>query len=145
NCSTRVHDALDAALSGLLTQRLAGRSRGNTFRGDAVRLASPAWWMWLGFGIGLRPAADKPNALWQDAFVPMRLADALAGIERDDGRPLVRGTEALLPHRLAPEPPDRPRAWWPWLLAGLVLATLLSIAAKRAPARVAMVALPFWM
>ena len=144
NCSTRVRDALDAALDGLLVQRLAGRSRGNTFRGDAVRLASPAWWMWLGFDIGLGPAADKPNALWQDAFVPMRLADALAGIKRDDGRPLVRGTEELLPHRLAPEPPEHPRAWWPWLLAGLVLAALLFAAAKRAPARVAMAALLFW-
>ena len=78
NCSTRVRDALDAALGGTLRKLMEGRSRGNTYRGDAVRLASPAPWMWLGFDIGLGPAADRPNSLWHDAFVPMRLADALS-------------------------------------------------------------------
>src|SRR5690606_9482759 len=48
NCSTRVRDALDDALGGLLSAQLQGRSRGNTYRGDAVRLASPTPWMWLG-------------------------------------------------------------------------------------------------
>src|SRR5690606_17050155 len=69
NCSTRVRDALDSALGGELQRLMTGRSRGNTYRGDAVRLASPATWMWLGFDIGLGPAADRPNSLWQDAFV----------------------------------------------------------------------------
>lgn len=145
NCSTRVRDALDNALDGQLRRQLAGRSRGNTFRGDAVRLASPAWWMWLGFDIGLGPTADRPNSLWRDAFVPMRLADALATARHADGRPLVRETVEVLPHRLAPEPPEAPRPWWPWLLAGLIAATAIYAAARRWPARVAAVALPFWM
>src|SRR5690606_22018890 len=104
NCSTRVRDALDATLGGALERRLASRSRGNTYRGDAVRLASPAPWMWLGFDLGLGPAADRPNSLWQDAFVPMRLADALSGMRLDDGRPLVVDIEEVLPHRLPPAP-----------------------------------------
>jgi hypothetical protein len=145
NCSTRVRDALDNALDGQLRRQLAGRSRGNTFRGDAVRLASPAWWMWLGFDIGLGPTADRPNSLWRDAFVPMRLADALATARHADGRPLVRETVEVLPHRLAPEPPEAPRPWWPWLLAGLAAATAIYAAARRWPARVAAGALPFWM
>ncbi|TWT18554.1 DUF4105 domain-containing protein [Luteimonas marina] len=144
NCSTRVRDALDAALGGTLQRQLAGRSRGNTFRGDAVRLASPAPWMWLGFDLGLGPAADRPNALWQDAFVPMRLADALAGLHRDDGRPLVTGTEQLLPHRLPPEPPEAPRRWWPWLLAGIAIAIALRALGQHRPAALAAIALPFW-
>ncbi|WP_202841157.1 DUF4105 domain-containing protein [Luteimonas saliphila] len=144
NCSTRVRDALDGALGGLLRQQLAGRSRGNTFRGDAVRLASPAPWLWLGFDLGLGPAADRPNALWDDAFVPMRLADALAGIRRADGRPLVAATEELLPHRLPPEPPEAPRPWWPWLLAGLAIAAGSRLLGQRRPAALAALALPFW-
>ena len=60
-------------------------------RGDAVRLASPAPWLWLGFDLGLGPAADRPNALWDDAFVPMRLADALDGIRRADDLLRVSG------------------------------------------------------
>ncbi|MDH5835500.1 DUF4105 domain-containing protein [Luteimonas kalidii] len=144
NCSTRVRDALDAATGGLLQRRLAVRSRGNTFRGDAVRLASPAPWMWLGFDLGLGPAADRPNALWNDAFVPMRLADALDGLRRDDGRPLVAATETLLPHRLASEPAEAPRPWWPWLLAGLVLAVAIRALGARRPRMLAAIALPLW-
>ena len=144
NCSTRVRDALDGALDGALQRQLAGRSRGNTYRGDAVRLASPAPWMWLGFDLGLGPSADRPNALWQDAFVPMRLAAALDEVRRPDGRPLVAATETLLPHRLAPEPPEAPRPWWPWLLAGLAIAVALRWLGARAPAIVAGLALPWW-
>ncbi|NLC60688.1 MAG: DUF4105 domain-containing protein, partial [Gammaproteobacteria bacterium] len=89
NCSTRVRDAVDAAVGGALARQLQGRSRGNTFRADAVRLASPTWWMWLGFDLGLGPAADRPNSRWQEAFVPMRLAEGLRDARRPDGRPLV--------------------------------------------------------
>jgi len=144
NCSTRVRDALDATLGGALQRQFASRSRGNTFRGDAVRLASPANWMWLGFDLGLGPSADRPNSLWQDAFVPMRLADALAGLRLDDGRALVAGTEQLLPHRLAAEPIEAPRRWWPWLLVGLVLAAGIGMLGRARPAALAAAALPFW-
>ena len=144
NCSTRVRDALDHVLGGLLKRQLASRSRGNTYRGDAVRLASPATWMWLGFDLGLGPAADKPNALWQDAFVPMRLAQSLGEARRGDGRPLVASTEVLVAHRLPPEPPEAPRPWWPWLLAGAAIALALHMLGRRSRAWVAGIALPFW-
>ena len=144
NCSTRVRDALDTALDGQLRRQLASRSRGNTFRGDAVRLASPAPWMWLGFDLGLGPASDRPNSRWEDAFVPMRLAEALAGIQRTDGRPLVARTDEVLPHRLAPEPADLPRPWWPWLLAGLALALGIRMLGHSRPALLAGLALPYW-
>ena len=82
-----------------------------TWRSEAVRLASPAGWMWLGFDLGLGPRADVPLTAWQEAFVPMRLADSLRGVRLADGRPLVRAEQVLLPHRLAPEPPAAPRPW----------------------------------
>src|SRR5690606_29824312 len=144
NCSTRVRDALDTALGGMLQRQFTSRSRGNTFRGDAVRLASPAAWMWLGFDLGLGPSADRPNSLWQDAFVPMRLANALAGLRLEDGRPLVVDTEQLLPHRLSPEPAEAPRPWWPWLLVGLALAAGVGMLGRARPAILAAAAMPFW-
>src|SRR5690606_9242687 len=144
NCSTRVRDALDAALGGTLRKLMEGRSRGNTYRGDAVRLASPAPWMWLGFDIGLGPAADRPNSLWHDAFVPMRLADALSTAHRDDGRKLVTASEQLLPHRLPPEPPEARRQWWPCLVPGLALAAGAHSLGTRSRPRLAAVALAFW-
>ncbi len=144
NCSTRVRDALDGALDGLLWRQLQGRSRGNTYRGDAVRLASPAPWMWLGFDIGLGPAADRPNALWEDAFVPMRLAEALRGVRHPDGRPLVREETTLVVHRQAAEPVERARRLWPWLAAGLLLGAGVLVTGRRAPRMLAGAALGVW-
>ena len=65
--------------------------------------------MWLGFDIGIGPAGDKPMSRWEEAFVPMRLADSLREAKNSDGRPLVQAEVELLPHRIAPEPPEKPR------------------------------------
>jgi len=144
NCSTRVRDALDKALGGLLKRQMEGRSQGNTYRSEAVRLASPAGWMWLGFDVGLGPFADQPRSRWEDAFVPMHLADSLREVRRGDGRPLVASEQPLLPHRIAPEPEAKPRPWWPGLLAGLVLATSVLMLGRRAPGPALWIALPLW-
>src|SRR5690606_8470968 len=143
NCSTRVRDALDEAVGGLLGAHMHGRSRGTTYRSEAVPVARPDPLMALGFVIGLGPAADRPNSLWADAFVPMRLAATLRDIRRPDGRPLVAAEEDLLPHRIAPEPEPRRVAWWPWLLAGLALAAL-AWSGRRRPRAVAAAAVVAW-
>jgi len=144
NCSTRVRDAIDRALGGRLHEQLSARSRGNTYRSEAVRLASPAPWMWLGFDIGLGPFADVPLARWQEAFVPMRLADSLREATGTDGRPLVVSEQQLLPHRIAPEPAEYARPWWPWALWGIAMALVLIVIGRKAPRVVAALALPFW-
>jgi hypothetical protein len=145
NCATRVRDALDRALGGRLHAQLAGRSRGNTYRSEAVRLASPAPWMWLGFDVGLGPFADVPLSRWDEAFVPMRLADGLREVTLPDGRPLVRAEARLLPHRVAPEPAEAERPWWPWLLGGLALSLGLLVLGARAPRALAGIVMVFWM
>ncbi|WP_115527959.1 MULTISPECIES: DUF4105 domain-containing protein [Xanthomonas] len=144
NCATMVRDTLDRAMGGGLKSQLAGRSRGNTFRSEAVRLASPAPWMWLGFDLGLGPYADRSLSRWEEAFVPMRLADSLTQVHNSAGRPLVQATQVLLPHRIAPEPADQQRHWWPWSLVGLVLAAGV-LALRRKPRLLAGLALPFWL
>lgn len=144
NCATMVRDAIDGALGGGLHSQLSGRSRGNTYRSESVRLASPAPWMWLGFDIGLGPFADQPLSRWQEAFVPMRLADALREVRNSDGRPLVQDEQELLPHRIAPEPAEFARRWWPWLLCGLVLAAGV-VAVQRRRRLLAALALPLWL
>ena len=144
NCATQVRDALDTAMGGALKAQLAGRSRGNTYRSEAVRLASPAPWMWLGFDLGLGPYADRALSRWEEAFVPMRLADSLREARNRQGRPLVQSEQQLLPHLIAPEPVEAPRRWWPWLLAGLSLATAI-FAARRRPRLLAGFALPLWL
>jgi hypothetical protein len=144
NCSTRVRDALDNALDGRLKRELSARSRGNTYRSEAVRLASPAPLMWLGFDIGLGPFADVPLARWQEAFVPMRLADSLREATNSDGRPLVRSEQVLLPHRIAPEPAEFARPWWPWLLSGLAAGLALWLLGRFVPRGLAATAIAIW-
>ncbi|XUP35642.1 DUF4105 domain-containing protein (plasmid) [Xanthomonas axonopodis pv. vasculorum] len=144
NCATMVRDTLDRAMGGALKSQLAGRSRGNTFRSEAVRLASPAPWMWLGFDLGLGPYADRPLSRWDESFVPMRLADSLTQVHNSAGRPLVQSTQVLLPHRIAPEPAEQPRHWWLWLLTGLIVAAGV-LALGRRQRLLAGLALPFWL
>jgi hypothetical protein len=144
NCSTRVRDALDNALDGRLKRELSARSRGNTYRSEAVRLASPAPLMWLGFDIGLGPFADVPLARWQEAFVPMRLADSLREATNSDGRPLVRSEQVLLPHRIAPEPAEFARPWWPWLLSGLGAGLAVLLLGRFVPRVLAATATATW-
>nr|WP_258071422.1 DUF4105 domain-containing protein [Xanthomonas arboricola] len=144
NCATMVRDTLDRAMGGALKSQLAGRSRGNTFRSEAVRLASPAPWMWLGFDLGLGPYADRPLSRWEEAFVPMRLANSLTQVHNSAGRPLVQSTQVLLPHRIAPEPAEQQRHWWPWLLTGLIVAAGV-LALGRRQRVLAALALPYWL
>lgn len=144
NCATMVRDAIDGALGGGLHSQLSGRSRGNTYRSESVRLASPSPWMWLGFDLGLGPFADQPLSRWQEAFVPMRLADALRQVRNSEGRPLVQAEQQLLPHRIAPEPQEFPRRWWPWLLCGLIGAGIV-LALRPRRRLLGGLALPLWL
>lgn len=145
NCSTRVRDAVDEALGGQLRAQLSGRSQGNTYRSESVRLAAPAPWMALGFHVGLSGHADRPLSRWDEAFIPMRLRDALREVKREDGRPLVMAEQELLPHRLVPPPAEAPRLRTPALFAGLALAVLVVVGGKRAPRALAAGALVFWL
>lgn len=144
NCSTRVRDALDRALGGRLRDQLSGRSQGNTWRSESVRLAWPAKWMAFGFHLGLAGSADRPLSRWEESFIPMRLRDALREVKLGDGRPLVAQEEALLPNHL-PMPPEEMPGWRvPALFAGLALALMLAWTGSRYPRALAAFALPFW-
>lgn len=131
NCATMVRDALDQAMGGHLHAQLSGRSAGNSWRSESVRLARPAAWMWLGFDLLLGPAADQPLSRWEEAFVPMRLADSLRLASNSNGQALVAEEVTLLPHRLPAEPDEAPRRLWPWLLCGIALAAALHASRPR--------------
>jgi hypothetical protein len=131
NCSTRVRDVVDLALSGGLHKQVLGRSQGLTWRDEALRLASPAPWMWLGFDIGLGPAADQPMTMWEQAFVPRRLSDILVDAKNSAGRPLIREHQEILPHRIAAEPVAHPVRWWLWGLSGIAVAIAIAWLGNR--------------
>jgi len=145
NCATRVRDAIDTALGGQLRRQLEVRSSGDTYRGESVRLASPAPWMSMGFDLALGPYGDRPLTRWEQAFLPRRLADDLRGARHADGRPLVASEVELLPQTQTAEPLARAPRLWPWLLAGsLAGIAILGLAGWR-PRVLAGFAAGFWL
>ncbi len=144
NCSTRVRDALDHALGGRLQRQLIGRSRGLSYRFEAMRLGAEPLWMGLGMSLGLGPFAERPLSRWDEAFVPMRLREALREVTTADGSPLVLSEQSLLPHRLHETAVAAPR-WWPrFLILGVALAVLIGRLHAR-PRALAWALGSFWL
>lgn len=131
NCSTRVRDALDQVLGGELQRQASARITAHTWRGEVSRLSAPDRLMMLAMDAGLGPATDRPLNLWQAAFVPAHLAQALRELRLStpDGarRPLVGAERVLYPGQL-PEPAAVPPDFrLSFLGAGLLLALLLGV------------------
>lgn len=140
NCSTRVRDALDRAMDGALARQLRTRSHGLTYRNEALRLGAGLPWMLVGMHAGLGPFADRSLSLWDEAFVPQRLSDALQSVTLEDGRPLVREQQALLPDRLGLEREAAPSLRSHFALTGGAAALLLAFLLRPRAGRIARLA-----
>jgi len=136
NCTTRVRDALDDALGGVLSTAWINQPGGMTFREQTARLMSNQPLLMLGMDLGLGPYADQPMTAWKESFLPMTLEDQLRSISVD-GRPLVAEDTLLVPAKLTPPPDRAPDLRWPLLAAGLLFAVPLALPAltRRGGAR----------
>jgi hypothetical protein len=130
NCSTRVRDAIDRALGGALHAQTEGRSRGFTWRLDALRLMAPEPALMLLIDLGLGPYADERIDYWQESFVPATLRDVVAGATvADSGSatlPLASATRELARGMVEQPPVLPPDLRWPFLIAGLALGGVLA-------------------
>ena len=143
NCSTRVRDALDRALGGALHAQTEGRSRGYTYRLDALRLMAPEPWLMLLIDLGLGPYADQRLDYWQESFVPETLREAVTDVrlrDADGERPLVAHESTVNAGAVAEPPMLPPDLRWPFLFLGLGGGLALTWLARRR-ARAARVAL----
>lgn len=132
NCSTRVRDALDDALGGALRRQSEGRSRGYSFRLDALRLMAPEPALMLLIDLGLGPYADRRIDFWDESFVPETLAEVVARVHLGaEARPLVARTLALAPNAVAVPPLLPPDLRWPFLGLGLALGIGLAWLGRR--------------
>lgn len=136
NCTTRVRDALDKALGGLLKARLAAQPGGMSYRQQTDRLMSGQPWLMLLLDLGLGPYADQPLDAWRESFLPYELQTNLRVIRVSDGHggsaPLVQDEQRLSPNRLAAPPAQAPDLRLPLGVAGLAFAALLVVTARRA-------------
>lgn len=129
NCTTRVRDALNQALGGVLKTQFSARAGGMTYRQQTVRLMSAQPWLMLVLDLGLGPYADQPLNAWQESFLPMVLQAQLREVRVDNGhgglQPLVQSELLVSPNRLEVPPATAPDLRLPLALAGLVLAALI--------------------
>lgn len=137
NCTTRVRDALDKALGGMLETRLKARAGGMTYRQQTVRLMSAQPWLMLLLDLGLGPYADQPLNAWQESFLPEVLQAQLREVRVADGqnalRPLLQDEQLVSPNRLDVPPTTAPGLRLPLALAGLLLAALIVLARRGWP------------
>ena len=124
NCSTRVRDAIDLALGGILEAEFQGVSAPQTWRDHTRRLTHSDFWLYLGLEIGLGAPVDSSISRWDEMFIPAKLADILDSVEYTGAgmvKPLVL-EDVLLYESSLDSPPAFPHAWWPgYLLASLGL------------------------
>lgn len=139
NCSTRVRDALDRALGGILGESLRDTPTGTTYSSHSLRLtaASPTTFTGLMIAFGL--PTSRPLDAWEESFVPMELMRHLRSIQvtAADGttRPLVaEEIPAFVAERAAP-PASVPDRLWVYLLIGLACAAILLLLARGARRR----------
>ena len=146
NCTTRVRDALDRALGGVIKARLTKLPGGMTYRQQTVRLMSAQPWLMLILDLGLGPYADQPLNAWQESFLPEELQKNIRNVTVASGntttQPLVQSETLLSPNRLAAPPATPPDLRIPLGIAGLLLAALIVVSWLRArPVYVALASL----
>ena len=129
NCSTKVRDAVDAAVGGQLGEQTKGVASGTSFRFEAERHAAPDWALWFGFALGFSERAEGQIDRWNAAFVPSNLREQLAGatIAGEDGRPrpLVRREVSLSANAALTAPAAPPSRAWQTGLIGLAVAAVV--------------------
>ena len=136
NCTTRVRDALDRALGGVIKARLTQLQGGMTYRQQTIRLISAQPWLMLILDLGLGPYADHPLNAWQESFLPEELQKSIRHITVADGhggtQPLVQSETLLSPNRLSTPPVTPPDLRIPLGIAGLIIAALIVITSRYA-------------
>jgi hypothetical protein len=129
NCSTRVRDALDRALGGVLKARFDTVRTGTSYRWHTKRLVGPTPVLYTGIMLGLGHPADREISAWEAMFLPVQLQQHLRGVSRRDAagveRPLVRAEREVHRSSRYPEPAAPPAFVLPFLALGLVTGGVL--------------------
>jgi hypothetical protein len=119
NCSTRVRDALDRALSGQIRASTTHVPSGTTFRFHTLRLTENDPVIYTGLLLALGQPVDRPSSQWEEMFLPLALRERVRNLQvlGADGRkvPLVKSERTLF-QSTTPAPPGVPSSWLGWYL-----------------------------
>jgi hypothetical protein len=121
NCSTRVRDALDQALGGVIRAATAAAPTERTYRFHTQRLTANDPPIYTGLLLALGHPVDRPISQWEEMFLPLAMREHVRSIRVTglDGRsvPLVRSEQTLF-QSTEPEPSAAPPSWTLWYLLG---------------------------
>jgi hypothetical protein len=105
-----------------------------TYRSHTLRLLGDNIPLYTGANLALGHPADKPLSIWQEMFLPVRMANDIRTVQLTDSVgdkiPFVRSEMALFTSGRAPEPSSPPN-YFPWFVAAGILLFAISIALVR--------------
>jgi len=146
NCSTRLRDAIDHALSGQLQLATVTRMTSGTYRWHTQRLMTGDIPLYTGVTLALGHPADKPLSIWEEMFLPVRMANDLRTVHIPDSTgmaiPLIRSETAIFTAGRSPEPSEPPLYFPLFVAVGIAFAAALIILVRIAEggSRIAMFA-----
>jgi hypothetical protein len=139
NCSTRVRDAIDRAMGGVLRSTLDRIQTQSTDRTETQRLTYKQPPLYTGLMLAMGPNIDERLTAWDEGFIPMKLRDHVRsiGLSGPAGAtmPFVISEHTLFQAQRDTAPATTPFVL-PWyiaagLLLGGVLVVLGSLPSRR--------------
>src|ERR1700738_4646223 len=136
NCSTRLRDAIDHALGGQLQTATTTRMTSGTYRWHTQRLMSGDIPLYTGVTLALGHPADKPLSMWEEMFLPVRMANDLRTVNIADSIgtqiPLIRSETAIFTAGRPPEPAAPPYYLPLFVAVGIIFAAVLVLLVRSA-------------
>src|SRR5207237_1862085 len=136
NCSTRLRDALDHALSGQLQTATVSTMTTDTYRCNTQRLLTGDLPLYSGVTLALGHPADKPLSMWQEMFLPVRMANDFRSVSVTDTAgnqiPLVKSEIVIFTAGRSPEPSTAPNYLPFFVGVGILYAALLLVLVRSA-------------
>jgi len=136
NCSTRLRDAIDHALGGQLQTATVSRMTPGTYRWHTQRLMTGDLPLYTGITLALGHPADKPISMWQEMFLPVRMANDLRSVTVADTAgnqiPLVKSEMVIFTAGRAPEPSSAPNYLPIFVAVGILYAAILVLLVRSA-------------
>jgi hypothetical protein len=83
NCSTRVRDALDMALGGVLQERTSGEAASLNFRQHTRRSTVDDFWYYLALETALGVPVDRDISRWEEMFLPELVSEVISNLAID--------------------------------------------------------------
>src|ERR1700686_457423 len=136
NCSTRLRDAIDHALSGQLQTSTVSRMTPGTYRWHTQRLMTGDIPLYTGVTLALGHPAKKPLSVWEEMFLPVRMANDLRTVNIADSIgsqiPLIRSETAIYTAYRPPEPAAPPYYLPLFVAVGIIFAAVLVLLVRSA-------------